>query len=177
MKKIITDCRTMNSLIRQGAVTHIREADKYYRGMYVDSVKPGVYWVGRNRLRISEKYLSGCFKPYVLAETCNWEEYKDRYTWLDRKDVKVPTYIYQNYYNLYTVGIGNPDDKNTYPVNFDSYGYAKQMALALGNGKKLDSHYNLDGTSTLVEVEDSYWMDRYNELEAVPSMTLGIFRK
>ena len=67
MIKLLTDARTVNSLIRQGAVEKDREADKYYNGDYVQSVNSGEYLVGKTWYSIKPKYLDGCFKPYVLA--------------------------------------------------------------------------------------------------------------
>ena len=172
MVKIITDARTMNSLIRQGAVEVMREADKYYNGDYVQSVKAGEYLVGKTWLSIREKYLDGCFKPYVQAETCNWKRNGRDYIWLDKKDVKVPTYMY--FCRLWHVGIGNPDDNIELPVTFDSPSWAEQNAKAMGNGKRLECDYSKGGV--YVEVDDKYYFEKYENTIKVPNMSLGIFQ-
>ena len=174
MVKIITDARTMNSLIRQGAVEVMREADKYYNGDYVQSVKAGEYLVGKTWLSIKEKYLDGCFKPYVQAETCNWKHNGGEYFWLDKKDVKVPTYMYKDFYRLWHVGIGNPDDNIELPVMYDCAANAEWHAKAMGNNKTIKQNYE---TGYYEEVDDNgYYFRRYAEANQVPTMSLGIFQ-
>jgi hypothetical protein len=174
MVKILTDARTVNSLIRQGAVEKIRESVKYFNGDYVESVISGDYLVGKTWYSIAPKYLDGCFKPYVLGETCNWKHSRQEYFWLDKKDVKVPTYMYKDFYNLWHVGIGNPDDKIELPSTYDCISIAERNANAMGNGNRLECDYSKDGV--YVEVKDDYYFEKYKNTIKVPSMSLGIFR-
>ena len=174
MIKLLTDARTVNSLIRQGAVEKDREADKYYNGDYVQSVKSGEYLVGKTWYSIQPKYLDGCFKPYVLGETCNWKHNGQEYFWIDKKDVKVPTYMYKDFYRLWHVGIGNPDDNIELPVMYDCAAVAEWHAKAMGNGKHLKRDYSQGGV--YVEVDEDYYFRQYENTIKVPSMSLGIFR-
>ena len=174
MIKLLTDARTVNSLIRQGAVEKDREADKYYNGDYVQSVKSGEYLVGKTWYSIQPKYLDCCFKPYVLGETCNWKHNGQEYFWLDKKDVKVPTYMYKDFYRLWHVGIGNPDDHIELPVMYDCAAVAEWNAKAMGNGKYLKRDYSQGGV--YVEVDEDYYFRQYENTIKVPSMSLGIFR-
>lgn len=174
MIKLLTDARTVNSLIRQGAVEKDREADKYYKGDYVQSVNSGEYLVGKTWYSIRPKYLDGCFKPYVLGETCNWKHNGRNYIWLDKKDVKVPTYMYKDFYKLWHVGIGNPDDNIELPAMYDSPAWAERNAMAMGNGKRLECDYAKGGV--YVEVDDKYYFEKYENTIKVPSISLGIFR-
>lgn len=173
MRKLLTDARTVNSLIRQGAVEKDREADKYYNGDYVQSVKSGEYLVGKTWYSISPKYLDGGFKPYVLGETCNWKHNGQEYFWLDKKDVKVPTYMYKDFYRLWHVGIGNPDDHIELPVMYDCAATAECHAKAMGNGKYLKCDYSQGGV--YVEVDEDFYFRQYEEKNQVPSISMGIF--
>ena len=82
--------------------------------------------------------------------------------------------MYKDFYKLWHVGIGNPDDNIELPAMYDSPAWAERNAMAMGNGKRLECDYSKGGV--YVEVDDKYYFEKYENTIKVPSISLGIFR-
>ena len=174
MQKLITDYRTLNAMAKKGAIILHRD------GLgYVDKVLERFVTVGKNDYYIEAKYLDGCFCPYVLAETINWKRHIDDFILVC--DGKYPVYIREDFYRLYHIGIGNPDDYIELPFStcdiVDAHNYADALKDGFMLKEDFEKENQMGGGCRIYKRVPCYLVEKYEKSIQTPSISMGIFHK